>query len=491
MKAIAFALGTTMLLLLTACEWGGGGRARTLEEIKQSGELRVLSRNAPTTYFFDGDGEPTGPEYDLAKAFADSLGVRLRIIVKDSVADILRGLERHKGDIAAAGLTETPNRQARFLFSNAIETVSEQVVCRREGKVATSAAGLAEVSLAVVTASSYEETLEQLQQTNPALSWTSRDGIGTETLLQDVWQGSLDCTVADSNIVAINRRFLPELLVMFDLGPAKPHGWALAKASTDLQQAVNDWMASETGVKARRRVHARYFNFIDTFDFVDTLALVERIDERLSKYDALFQQAAMQHAFDPVLVAAQSYQESHWDPKAKSPTGTRGIMMLTKRTATYLGVADRLDPEQAIPAGVAYLAEMRDSFSADIPEPDRTYLALAAYNVGRAHMHDAQALARKLNKDPHSWADMREVLPLLADRRHYKGLKYGYARGWEPVRYVQRIRNYNDIIAERLKSRAQTACSQPACASTSAGKPSPGTGHQAAGKLRNTLPPVS
>ncbi|WP_460850128.1 transglycosylase SLT domain-containing protein, partial [Phytohabitans suffuscus] len=169
--------------------------------------------------------------------------------------------------------------------------------------------------------------------------------------------------------------------------------------------------------------------FIDTFDFVDTLALVERIDERLSKYDALFQQAAMQHAFDPVLVAVQSYQESHWDPKAKSPTGTRGIMMLTKRTATYLGVADRLDPEQAIPAGVAYLAEMRDSFSADIPEPDRTYLALAAYNVGRAHMHDAQALARKLNKDPHSWADMREVLPLLADRRHYKGLKYGYARG--------------------------------------------------------------
>tara|TARA_R110001592_G_scaffold61158_1_gene186158 strand:+ start:4550 stop:5893 length:1344 start_codon:yes stop_codon:yes gene_type:complete len=444
-----------ILAVTAACGQGSSSSSaaagRTVAEIKASGELRVLSRNAPTTYYLNRDDEAVGAEYELAKAFADSLDVTLRFIVEDNISDILEGVRSGKGDFAAAGLSKTKSRGADYLFTNPIDTVTEQVVCRRGGNVAKSLSDLASVSLEVPKSSSYEESLLGLQEDNPEITWKSNERSGTETLLQKVWEGKLDCSVADSNIVAVNRRFLPELIVMFDLAEPKHHVWLMSKGSDDLRLAINQWMASTDGKLALDLVHYRHYSYIENFDFVDTRALVERIDERLPKYDGLFEKAAEKHAFSDALLAAQAYQESHWDAKAKSPSGVRGIMMLTQNTAKSLGVKDRLDPKQAIPGGANYLAKMRDRFSEDIPEPDRTYMALAAYNIGRAHMHDAQVLARKLGKDPLSWVDIREVLPKLSDKRYYKDLKYGYARGMEPVIYVQRIRNYENIILEKLK----------------------------------------
>ena len=455
MKAyLNFATAVLILLGLGACgqdpAGSGDTSVRSLADIKAAGELRVLSRNAPTTYFLDKDGQPAGPEYELVKAFADSLGVELRLIVQDTVGDILSGVSQGKGDLAAAGLTQTEGRKAAFTFSRRIETINEQVVCRRGGNVAKSVAALGKVSLEVPQKSSYEESLTALQSTHPEITWKSNPNTGTEPLLQKVWEGKLDCTVADSNIVAINRRFLPELIVMFDLGSPKDHTWLMAKDQSELKAEVDRWMASDAGKAAVDRVHYRYYSFIEDFDFVDTRALVARIEKRLPKYKSLFEKAAAKHPFGHTLLAAQAYQESHWEADAKSPSGVRGIMMLTQNTAKSLGGTNRLDPKQAIPAGAEYLSKMHSRFSDEIPEPDRTYMALAAYNLGRAHMHDAQTLARKLGKDPHSWEDMQEVLPLLSDKRYYKDLRYGYARGMEPVRYVQRIRNYEDIIEKKV-----------------------------------------
>lgn len=444
-----------ILLGVIACSQGSssGGTAngRTLAEIKASGELRVLSRNAPTTYYLNKDNKAAGAEYELVKAFADSQGLSLRLIVEENISDILAGIKSGKGDIAAAGLSKTAKREADYLFSKPIDTLTEQLVCRRGGNVAKTLAQLSKVSLEVPKNSSYEESLVAFQQTYPDIRWKSNASSGTEPLLQKVWEGKLDCSIADSNIVDVNRRFLPELIVMFDLGKPKTHAWLLNKTSIDLKKAIDQWMSSPEGKSALDLVHYRYYSFIDNFDFVDTRALVGRINDRLPKYDGLFAKAAKKHAFHDSLLAAQAYQESHWDADAKSPSGVRGIMMLTQNTAQSLGVKDRLDPRQAIPGGARYLAKMRDKFNEDIPEPDRTYMALAAYNIGRAHMHDAQTLARKLGKDPYSWVDLREVLPLLSDKRYYQNLKYGYARGMEPVRYVKRIRNYENIISEKQK----------------------------------------
>ena len=94
---------------------------------------------------------------------------------------------------------------------------------------------------------------------------------------------------------------------------------------------------------------------------------------------------------------------------------------------------------------------MKGRFSDEVKEPDLTYLALAAYNIGRAHMHDAQSLAREMGKSPYEWEDMKTVLPLLSDKSVYPKLKYGYARGHEPVRYVARIQTYSDVLVEHLE----------------------------------------
>lgn len=164
----------------------------------------------------------------------------------------------------------------------------------------------------------------------------------------------------------------------------------------------------------------------------------------------MYKNAADKYGLDWKLLAAMGYQESHWNPKAVSPTGVRGIMMLTLQTAGHLGIKNRLDPESSIMGGAKYLDQIRRRFPEELKEPDRTWFAMAAYNVGYYHVIDAQILARKLGKDPNKWLDLQTVLPLLAQKKWYKKTLYGYARGWEPVKYVTNIRRYYDLLQYQL-----------------------------------------
>ena len=123
------------------------------------------------------------------------------------------------------------------------------------------------------------------------------------------------------------------------------------------------------------------------------------------------------------------------------------MMMLTRRTAKELGVRNRLDPKQSIDGGAAYLAKLRKRLPERIQEPDRTWMALAAYNVGYGHLTDARKLSIKDGGDDKLWMDVKNYLPLLSQKKHYKNTKHGYARGNEPVSYVQNIRRYFDILA--------------------------------------------
>ena len=166
---------------------------------------------------------------------------------------------------------------------------------------------------------------------------------------------------------------------------------------------------------------------------------------RLPQYLNLFQTAAAKTEIDWRLLAAIGYQESHWDPNAVSPTGVRGLMMLTRATAGGLGVQDRHDAAQSIGAGAQYFLNIYNRLD-DIPDPDRTWFALAAYNVGYGHLQDARRLARMQDRDPDSWIVIREMLPLLTKREYYSQVPHGYARGWEPVGYVRNIRTYYDIL---------------------------------------------
>ena len=180
----------------------------------------------------------------------------------------------------------------------------------------------------------------------------------------------------------------------------------------------------------------------------DVTVFKRHLAARFPRYREQFKKAAARHGIDWKLLASQAYQESHWNRKAKSPTGVRGIMMLTKRTAASLGVRNRLDPVQSINGGAKYLSRLKGRLPEQIRHPDRTFVALAAYNVGLGHVKDARTLARRHAKNPDRWEELRTVLPLLTKKRYYKTLRYGYARGHEPVRYVKRIRTYR-LLLER------------------------------------------
>lgn len=175
------------------------------------------------------------------------------------------------------------------------------------------------------------------------------------------------------------------------------------------------------------------------------------IETRLPQYRRQFEGVAQAYGISWTLLAAQAYQESRWDRHAVSPTGVRGIMMLTRDTASSLGIENREDPTKSIEGGARYFQGLEKRLSRHIRKTDRIWIALAAYNVGMGHVKDAQHLARRMGKNPHSWNDLKTTLPLLAQKPYYKTLRYGYARGWEPVRYVKRIRAYHALLEQHLR----------------------------------------
>ncbi|WP_018954072.1 membrane-bound lytic murein transglycosylase MltF [Thioalkalivibrio sulfidiphilus] len=421
-----------------------------LAAIEQRGELVVLTRNAPTTYYFDRDGEPAGFEYDLISGFAAQLGVTLRFVIKDSIDEIVRALAAGEGDLAAAGLTRTSRRQEQFLFGPAYMQVQQQLVCRRGGPAPANLEGLSDVSLMVTASSSYVERLEELREQFPELAWEERADLATEQILEKVWNREVDCAVADSNIVAINRRYYPELLVIMPLTEEEPLAWMLPPESRGLARAIERWFVGMEDEGLLTVLNGRYYGHVEIFDYVDLARYQRRIRSLLPRYRPHFEAAAEAHELSWTLLAAQAYQESHWNPSARSPTGVRGMMMLTLRTASELGVDNRLDPVQSIHGGARYLADLRRRLPESIQEPDRTWIALAAYNIGMGHIFDARGLARDLGRDPDRWVEFREVLPLLAQPQYHRNLRFGYARGNEPVEYVRRIRNYEDILVRSL-----------------------------------------
>lgn len=424
-----------------------------LEEIREKGELVVLTRNAATTYYESREGF-IGVEYDMVKAFADSLGVKVRFVVKEDVADIFDAISKGEADLAAAGLTQTRDRDSKFLFGSSYQSVSQQLVCRRGGKRPKKAEDLKDVNITVSTNSSYVEQLKKIKENHSEIEWNEIEDTDTESLLEDVWLKKVDCTVADSNIVAINRRYFPELSVRFDLAKPEPLAWVMARKDDELQDLVNTWFEDYVESGELDETMHRYYGYIEKFDYVDARAFQRKIKSHLPRYKSIFKRAAIKYNLDWTLLAAQSYQESHWRARAKSPTGVRGMMMLTRTTAKELGIENRLDPQKSIMGGALYLNKLRKRIPKSVTEPDRTWIALAAYNVGMGHIWDARKLAKELNKNPDLWQEFSTVLPLLAKKKYYKKLKYGYARGGEPVDYVKNIRNYQNVLETVMQANS-------------------------------------
>ncbi|MFP3943586.1 MAG: membrane-bound lytic murein transglycosylase MltF [Alphaproteobacteria bacterium] len=426
----------------------------TWDYVERHGKLVVLTRNAATTWFEDREGRPEGFEYRLAKAFADHLGVEAEFVVVNSTSELFRGLDYGRGHIAAAGLMPTAAHAARYDLTPAYARVRQQLVCNRYGERPGKLEELPGHSIAVPAGSAYEARLRELRGQFPELTWTAEKDADTEELLGRVAEKKVDCTVAHANIVTLNRYYHPELVVPFNLSEAQPLMWALPPEADKLKRALEAWFSRRDTAQLVKELADRFYGQVEKFDYVDLARFRRRIDSRLPRYKAKFKSVARRHGLPWTLLAAVSYQESHWDPDAESATGVRGLMMLTLNTAEHLGVKDREDPAQAIAGGAKYLADLMERIPESVTGRDRLWFALAAYNVGMGHIYDARRLARKLGRDPDNWITFSKVLPLLSRQKYYtmKGIKHGYARGGEPVRYVKRVRQYMDILDREFGS---------------------------------------
>lgn len=416
--------------------------------VNERGQLTVVVRNAPTIYYELRD-EPHGFEYKMVSESAKKLGLELNLLVVHSLEEIKSSLESGKADIAAAGITVTDERKKQFLFTDSYYYVQQWVVCGKDVPSPKSMEDLISRELVIVKGSSYIERLLEIQREYPELAWDESDE-NTETLLHKVSRGHVECTVADSSVLAVNIRYYPKLRPAFTITGKQPLAWMLPKDKWRLKENLNEFLREyrEDGrLKNLVRIH---YERGGEFDYVDTVKFHQRIKTRLPKYREWFEQAAEKYGIEWELLAAQSYQESHWNPKAKSPTGVRGLMMLTLNTAKHLGVKNRIDPKSSIFGGAKHLRWIMDTIPRDVQEDDRLKYALAAYNVGTGHLNDAMVLAERLGANPNEWNDLSEVLPLLSRKKYYKTLKHGYARGYEPVHYVKNIINYHDILHRQL-----------------------------------------
>ena len=441
-------LSAALTVWLTACD----NLPNTLERIQADNELIVITRNSATTYYVGPDG-PTGFEYELAKRFADYLNVELRIVIPPNFNDILPLTALGDAHLAAAGLTVTEKRKDKVRFGPVYHTITPQLIYRSGNRKPASPAEL-DGLLEVVAGSSHEERLEELRETYPDLAWQADEEQGSEELLELVWQQLIDYTIADSNELSVNRRYYPELRPAFDISESEPLAWAFPKSDDDslfLTATVFFNRIKADGTLAQ--LIERYYGHIRKFDYVGTRSYLAHIEQRLPQYRELFMTAADNIGMDWRLLAAIGYQESHWEPDAVSPTGVRGLMMLTQAAAKDVGIENRRDPEQSIMGGAEYLSRMIARIPERITDPDRTWLALAAYNVGLGHLEDARKLTQKNKGNADRWVDVKKNLPLLSKKKWFTQTSNGYARGWEPVRYVENIRTYYDVLVWMTETR--------------------------------------
>ena len=446
----------TLALLLGTCS----SAPPLLDQVLETGELRVVTRNSPTSYTVSPDG-PTGPEYDLVQAFADDLGVALVVQSVDSISEILPKLLSGEAHMAAAGLSVTDSRREYVHFGHPYESVDVHLIYKLGTGRPREIEDILDRSLEVLASTSHVDILESLSAEYPELEWTENADAEAADLLTKVATGEVDLTIADSPDFNIQRHFHPDLRVAIDLEVDDPIAWAFPKGAGDslLARADEFILAAErSGMLAR--VHDRYYGHTKKYDYVGTRNFIRHYESRLPRYRAMFEAAGAENGVDWRLLAAIGYQESHWRKNAVSPTGVRGIMMLTQDTADYLGLEDRTNPEQSIFGGAEYFVRQMGRIPETVDEPDRTWMALAAYNVGFNHLKDARTIAEWQGGDPDSWIDISEALPLKAQRKWYSKLPYGYARGWEPVLYVNNIRAYYNIL-QWLTEQEETEEAEP------------------------------
>lgn len=444
-KALSCCLAS--LLLFSACS-----QPSSYEKIQKYKTLHVITRNAPAVYF-EGRHGPMGFEYELASLFARDLGVELDLKVASTRSQILSALDNEYTHVASAFMVASDTRSDRYQYSRPYMETTPLVVYRYGDTRPRKPADLIGQRVGIVSDSFYTDELDSLKQDFPTIEWTLLDAEVID-LMKMVQEKELDYAIVTSLELDIHQAYYPRVKKAFEIGEAQQISWYFPKATDQtLLAKANAFFTRIEEDGTLLHLKERYFGHLEQLNYVGARTFIRHSNTRLPKYEKKFKSIAKSLDLDWRLLASIGYQESHWRPKAMSPTGVRGLMMLTLPTAREMGIKNRLDPEASIDGGARYFAKIKKRIPDRIPEPDRTWMALAAYNVGYGHLEDARILTEKGGKDPDKWVDVKEFLPLLQKKKYYKQTRYGYARGNEPVIYVQNIRRYYDVLTWMTESQ--------------------------------------
>jgi len=457
-------LGSILLtaITLTGCQIESEPKSE-LEQIRERGVLRVGTLNNQLSYYIGPDGQ-AGLDYELAREFADELGVKLEMKPAYRISSLYPALRNGEIDIIAAGLTQSPERLKNFRPGPAYYYVSQQLVYKKGQWRPRNLKQLLEKQdelieqndgkaiIQIIGDSHFNQTLADIKQQNPEFSYQVDNNSDVNDLLKKVATGELAFTVADSVEVHLSQRIYPDIALAFELTEDQPISWFLRRSQDESLYAMLIEFFGQTKQSGQlASLEEKYIGHIDSFDYVDTRAFIRALDSKLPKWSPLFKKYSDE--FDWRLVAALAYQESHWNPRAKSPTGVRGMMMLTLPTAKSVGVTDRLNPEQSVKGGVEYLRRMVERVPDSVETHEKIWFALASYNVGYGHVMDARRLTKKQGGNPDAWSDVKERLPLLRQQKYFSQTRYGYARGDEAKNYVENIRRYYQSIIGHVEQQ--------------------------------------
>lgn len=413
---------------------------RNWAKIKQSGALRVITTNNPASYFL-WRGELMGFDYELVNEFAKKHQLRVRVIVRDGPESMYEALEQGYGDVIAGAVTRTPERvQNGWTFSRRYLRVSEQVIGADGAEELTDLSALNGKTVAVNPEHSYMETLLALQERGIHVEIQPVPGATSEMIMADVAEGLYDYTLVDSHLAAMETTFRDDIRVVYDLAEDKTIGWVVRPEQKELLAALNTFIR-----KAYRGLH---YNIYYNRYFSEPKSIVMYREDRvvagkaISPYDDMVQEYASVGDYDWRLLTAQMYQESRFDPKARSYAGALGLMQMMPRTGAQFGFRDVRPPAENIEASIQFMEWLKQRFPDSLPLEERIYFTLAAYNAGHGHVHDARRLARQLGKDPNRWfGNVEQAMLLLSQPQYSRKAQYGYVRGAEPVAYVRDIRD--------------------------------------------------
>jgi membrane-bound lytic murein transglycosylase F len=449
------AMRSGVALVAAALALFAGCGPQPIEPPQKIREIVVAVRPGPASWFPGTDGASTGFDHDLLVRFAREQNLPLRVVIVESAAALLAQVAAGKVHIGAGGLFQgAPAKDdargsesaPHVLWSAGTYAVEPVLIYNREGFKPASFADLEGASVVYPEGTGLDAQLAAVRVAHPEVNWRPIDVPSSDALIAQVSDGTIDYAVVPSSDAAIAQNAYLDFAVAFPAGPRRLLAWAFAPGQKALRDAADAFISKLRGDGALARYADRYFAPIQRMERVDGEVFRERIKSLLPAYRRDFEAAQIGSGIDWRLLAAVAYQESQWDPFAASETGARGLMQLTEDTARQLRVADRLDPRASIGAASRYLSDLKAKVPGRIAEPDRTWLALAAFNIGVAHLEDARVLAQKQKLNPDLWSDVRKTLPLLAQPEYYADAKYGYARGGMPVAFVDRVRAYYDIL---------------------------------------------